>query len=78
MIRTIIGDVLATYLLVLLGTCPAHAMGSTVTNEKPSAWFCFMARGAVASAGNEIAAESAARARGVSEATIAKAKRCPR
>jgi len=64
------------YVLVLalafVLTSPAFA------NEKPSAWFCWMARGALAAAGSEVAAEQAARAKGVSEAMIAKAKRCPR
>jgi hypothetical protein len=46
--------------------------------EKPDAWFCFKARAAVLATGSEKAAEDAARAQGASEATIAKAKRCPR
>jgi hypothetical protein len=44
--------------------------------DKPSAWFCAAARAAVLTAGSEKAAEDAARAQGVSEATIAKARRC--
>lgn len=52
--------------------------GPALANDKPSAFFCWMARGAVAEAGSEAAAEKAARAKGVSEATIAKAKRCSR
>jgi hypothetical protein len=61
-------------LIASLIVCSAAALAS----EKPSAELCWAARGAVAIAGSEAAAEKAARARGVSEATIAKAKRCPR
>lgn len=57
---------------VLLAIPPAFA------SDKPSPMFCWMARGAVAEAGSEAAAEKAARAKGVSEAIIAKAKRCQR
>jgi hypothetical protein len=46
--------------------------------ESPSGSFCWLARRARDAAGSEKAAEDAARAQGVSEATIAKAKRCPR
>lgn len=46
--------------------------------DKPSATFCWLARQARDVAGSEKAAEDAARAQGVSEATIAKAKRCSR
>jgi hypothetical protein len=46
--------------------------------EKPSAWFCIKAKAVLLAAGSEKAAEDAARAQGASEATIAKAKRCPR
>lgn len=45
--------------------------------ERPTA-FCAAAKTAVLAAGSEKAAEDAARAQGLSEATIAKAKRCPR
>lgn len=46
--------------------------------DKPSATFCWFARQARDAAGSEKAAEDAARAQGVSEATIAKAKRYSR
>jgi hypothetical protein len=46
--------------------------------EQPSATFCWFAKAAVKSAGSEKAAEEVARARGASEETIAKAKRCRR
>jgi hypothetical protein len=46
--------------------------------DKPSATFCLGARQARDVAGSEKAAEDAARARGISEATIARAKRCLR
>jgi len=49
-----------------------------LANDKPSIFFCWTARAAVAAAGSEKAAEREARARGISEVTIAKAKRCPR
>jgi hypothetical protein len=53
-------------------------IGPALANDKPSAFFCWMAKGAVVEAGGEAAAEKAARAKGVSEADIAKAKRCKR
>lgn len=46
--------------------------------EKPSGWFCAAAKAAVLAAGSEKAAEDAARAQGVPETTVAKAKRCSR
>lgn len=46
--------------------------------EKPDAWFCIKAKAVLLAAGSEKAAEDVARARGASEATIARAKRCPR
>jgi hypothetical protein len=47
-------------------------------DSKPSATLCRFARQAREAAGSEVAAERMARARHVSEATIASAKRCPR
>ena len=79
MIRSVIAFVLGfTLMWGLMGTQKVFSMGSAPSHEKPSAWFCWMARGALAAAGSEAAAEQAARAKGVSEATIALAKRCPR
>jgi hypothetical protein len=49
-----------------------------VCPDSPSGSFCWLARRARDVAGSEKAAEDAARTQGVSEATIAKAKRCPR
>ena len=46
--------------------------------SKPSATFCWLARQARDAAGSEKAAEDMARAQGVSEAVIARAKRCGR
>jgi hypothetical protein len=46
--------------------------------DKPSATFCWVARQARDVAGSEKAAEDAARAQGISEETIALAKRCAR
>ncbi len=45
---------------------------------KPSAALCWLARQARDIAGSDEGAEELARARGVSEDTIASAKRCPR
>jgi len=76
LIRRILAFVLGfTIMWGLLGTQKALSMP---TPDKPSAFFCWMARGALAAAGSEAAAERQARAKGVSEATISKAKRCPR
>lgn len=61
--------------ILLLLSLPATAADRP---EKPSAAFCFAAKAAVLAAGSEKAAEDAARAQGLSEATIAKAKRCSR
>jgi hypothetical protein len=58
--------------LVLISTCTMAR-----ADDKPSAMFCWVARGAVKVAGSEKAAEDKARAKGVSEAIITKAKRCP-
>ena len=66
---------LRAILIASLFVCSMAALAA----EKPSATFCWFAKGALAQAGgDEAAAEKAARARGVAEATIAKAKRCPR
>jgi hypothetical protein len=73
MLRLVISFVIAfTLMWGLLGTQKA------LSHERPSAMMCWFARGAVAEAGGEAAAEKAARARGVSEGDIAKAKRCRR
>lgn len=64
-------------LFVILAAAFAHAADAPKP-EKPSAWLCWAAREAREVAGSERAAEEAARARGIAEATIAKAKRCPR
>lgn len=64
-----------TLTLILLYPLSGHAADKP---EKPSAWFCAAAKAAVLAAGSERAAEDTAIAQGVSRATIAKAKRCPR
>jgi hypothetical protein len=46
--------------------------------EKPDAWFCIKAKAHRALFATDKAAEDAAIALGASQATIAKAKRCPR
>jgi hypothetical protein len=63
-------------LALVLAAAIAHADEPKPT--KPSETFCWLARQARDAAGGEKEAEDIARARGVSEATIAKAKRCPR
>lgn len=65
----------ATAFALLL--CPLSANAAD-RPEKPPGWFCAAARAARDAAGSEKAAEDAARSQGVSETTIAKAKRCPR
>jgi hypothetical protein len=66
-------------LLALIGvTCLVQHAHAADRPEKPSEWFCIKARAAVLAAGSEKAAEDAARAHGASDATIAKAKSCPR
>lgn len=65
--------------VVLLAAVGVVGAGEAVTTRPaPSSGFCWFARRAVYIAGSEKAAESQARADGVSEETIAKAKRCPR
>jgi hypothetical protein len=49
-----------------------------VCPEKPSDWFCMKAKAHRALFASDKAAEDAAIALGASQATIAKAKRCPR
>lgn len=71
------GAALALILLASSSSCSRPAQAAD-RPEKPSAWFCIKARAAVLAAGSEKAAEDAARAQGVPEATIAKAKRCSR
>jgi hypothetical protein len=67
-------------LLVLIFLAFAWLNGARAADrpESPSPAFCFAAKAAVLAAGSERAAEDAARAKGFSEATIAKAKRCKR
>jgi hypothetical protein len=60
---------------VIAGIGAAHAADRP---DKPSVWFCAAARAARDAAGSERAAEDAARAHGVSEATIQRAKRYSR
>lgn len=69
--RTRAGIALAVALLWPAG-------GHAADRDKPSIALCAAARAAVLAVGSEKAAEDAARAQGASEATIAKAKRCPR
>lgn len=57
--------------ILLLLTGPVMA-----DDDKPSIAFCLTAKAYRKAAGSDKAAEDAARAQGVSEATIAKAKRC--
>lgn len=64
--------------LVLGAAGAVGAAEATGLRQTPSAAFCWLARRAVSLAGGEKAAESRARADGVSEETIANAKRCPR
>ena len=59
--------------LVLMAVC-----SKADAADKPSATFCWLARQARDVAGSERAAEDAARSQGVSEAIIARAKRCSR
>ena len=80
MIRRILAFVLGfTIMWGLLGTQKALSMGSMPSHDKPGDFFCWIAKGKLAQAhGDEAVAERIARAKGVSEATINKAKRCPR
>lgn len=66
------GTVFAFLLLLMI---PASAADRP---EKPSTAFCIAAKAAVLAAGSEKAAEDVARSQGLSEATIAKAKKCSR
>lgn len=61
--------------LALLWPLSGHAADQS---DKPSASFCAAAKAHRALFSTDRAAEDAARALGASEATIAKAKRCPR
>lgn len=70
------GLIAAVLLLGAGGTVGAAEIGGQ--RQAPSAAFCWVAKRAVYLAGSEKAAESRARADGVSEEAIAKAKRCPR
>jgi hypothetical protein len=70
------GVIAAFVLLVAVGT--AGAAEVVISRQAPSAAFCWIARRAVDIAGSEKAAEAKARTEGVSEETIAKAKRCTR
>lgn len=68
---------------VLAASLVAAAIGINAARaaerpEKPSVAFCIAAKAAVVAAGSEKAAEDTARAQGVPESTIAKAKRCSR
>ena len=58
--------------------CATLAYAADPRPDKPSATFCWLARQARDVAGSEKAAEDAARAQGISEDTIAKAKACRR
>jgi hypothetical protein len=74
MIKTVFTVALAC----LLPSCslqPAFAKGKP---DDPSAVFCWLARGCRAMANSDKQAETEARARGVSDNDIAKAKRCRR
>ena len=66
------------WIIPALAAIAIAGLGPVMASDKPSATFCWLARQARDVAGSERAAEDAARARGVSEATIAKAKRCSR
>jgi hypothetical protein len=59
--------------LLMTGIIPAMA-----ADEKPSTWFCMKARAHRAAFPTDRAAEDAARAQGISEETIARAKLCRR
>lgn len=59
-------------LALVVSASLAHA-----SEQKPSEALCWLARKARDMAGGERQAEHAARVRGVSEAVIAAAKRCP-
>lgn len=61
--------------LALLWPLSGHAADRP---EKLSEWFCIKARAAVLAVGSEKAAEDTARSKGLSEATIQRAKRCSR
>lgn len=65
-------------LVVGLVIVSASAARAADRPERPSPALCVVAKAAVLAAGSEKAAEDSARAKGASEATIAKAKRCSR
>lgn len=65
-----------TAALILLGT--GIKAPAADRPEKPSAYVCWWARFALTVTGSEEAAEKRARKEGISEATIASAKRCRR
>lgn len=69
--RALLVGGLVAAIIVVFATA-AHA-----DNSKPSEALCWLARKARDMAGGERQAEHAARVRGVSEAVIAAAKRCP-
>lgn len=64
---------IALTILLLLYPLSGHA-GERL--EKPSLAFCLAAKAVREAAGSDRAAEEVARARGATDATIAKAKRC--